>query len=67
MRLNGQGFMELTPGKLLNQYGLSMFMTRKVMDWIEFEGQEFDEYVEEMEGKGLMGRDGRDIFGKEIK
>lgn len=44
-----------------------MFMTRKVMDWIEFEGQEFDEYVEEMEGKGGIGKSGKDIFVKEVK
>lgn len=34
--------MKLTASRLLNEYGLSMFMARKVMDWIEFEGEEFD-------------------------
>lgn len=40
--------MHLTANRLLSEFGLSMFMTRKVMDWIEYEGEGFDEYVEEM-------------------
>lgn len=48
MRLNGREFMELTASRLLSEYGLSMFMSRKVMDWIEYEGEDFDQYVGEM-------------------
>lgn len=40
--------MNLKGNKLFNEYGLSMYMTRKVLDWIENEVDSFDEYVEEM-------------------
>lgn len=51
IRLSGDQFMQLTPSKLLNEFGLSMFLTRKVTDWIQFQADAYDEYVVEMENK----------------
>lgn len=45
----------MTASKLLGECGLSMFLTRKIVDWIEFESEGFDEFVGEMaEGKGSL-------------